>query len=65
MIYLRGSYKALMASAGEEQGESIFGMAIGAGLKYQLAGINFRFDYTFRDVEYFQGNNTFCLGVAF
>lgn len=54
LFFVRGGYAQLM----ENQGESIYGFAAGAGLKYKPAGgLGFSFDYAFRVVKEFPSNN--------
>ncbi len=66
MIYLRGGYRATITGQTEgDMGQDVFGLALGAGLNYQLGGVNLKADYTYRPTEYFQGNNVFSLAVGF
>lgn len=66
MIFLRGGYRSVLAETGNnDMGTSVFGMALGGGIQYQLGNANLRFDYSYRPTEYFQGNNVFSVAVGF
>ncbi|NUN10112.1 MAG: PorV/PorQ family protein [Ignavibacteriaceae bacterium] len=54
MFFLRGGYNLLL----ENNSESIYGMTLGAGVKYGFAdGVDFTLDYAFRDVREFPTAN--------
>lgn len=54
MFFLRGGYNMLL----ENNSESIYGMTLGAGVKYGFAdGVDFQLDYAFRDVREFPTAN--------
>lgn len=44
--------------------EYLFGLTAGVGLQYSIEGIALKFDYAYRDVEYFDGNHVFSLSVG-
>jgi len=66
MLFLRGGYRAMLSDADiDDVADPIFGLTFGAGLEYTLGGVNLGVDYTYRAAEYFDGNNVFCLKIAF
>lgn len=48
-----------------ESDDFIYGMTAGVGLKYSTAGIDLKFDYAFREVEYFDSNHIFSVSIGF
>jgi hypothetical protein len=62
IIFLRGGYLQTQKVDSEDQ---LYRFTLGVGLKYQLSGTDLRFDYAFRDSQYFDGNNLFQLTVGF
>lgn len=67
MFFLRGGYAYAAGNEKDITGASphIFGLALGAGLKYDFGGVEVGLDYAYRDVEYFSGNNVFTLTLGF
>jgi hypothetical protein len=46
-------------------GETLFGVNFGAGLKYSLYGVNMVVDYTMRNQGTFDTSNVLSLGLLF
>ncbi len=67
MFFLRGGYAYATGSEKDITGAKpqIFGLCLGAGLKYDFGGVQVGLDYAYRDVEYFSGNNVFTLTLGF
>ncbi|HCK98835.1 MAG TPA: hypothetical protein DHW42_01830 [Candidatus Marinimicrobia bacterium] len=66
LFYLRGGYSMIVKDADNpDYGESVYGLAVGAGLKYRLGNTNLALDYAFRPVEYFGNSNVFSIGLEF
>ncbi|MFQ5602614.1 MAG: PorV/PorQ family protein [bacterium] len=57
LLYVRGGYDV----ATENTDESLFGFAFGAGLNYDIGGMNLQFDYAYRDVDVFDTNHVFTV----
>jgi len=62
LFFIRGGY-ALAPEAQEDA--YIFGLTAGAGINYQMGGMELKVDYAFRDVEYFEANHVFALTIGF
>jgi long-subunit fatty acid transport protein len=43
----------------------LYDWSLGAGVKYNVGGLDLAFDYGYRNVKYFSGNNVFTLMVGF
>jgi hypothetical protein len=43
----------------------LYDWTIGAGVHYEVGGVMLGFDYAYRNVKYFSGNNVFTLMVGF
>ena len=43
----------------------LLGLTAGAGVKYNVEGMNLRFDYAYRDMELFDANHVFAVSVGF
>jgi hypothetical protein len=56
IVSLRGGY---------ESNHDVLGLAAGIGLRQELAGTIFEFDYSFSQAEFFNNVNRFSLNVAF
>lgn len=66
MLYLRGGYDTVMKDADNpDSGETIFGLSLGAGLKYNVGGVNMMLDYAYRPMQYFGNSNVFSIGLGF
>lgn len=62
LIFLRGGYKILNSVDSEDQ---LNRWTLGVGLHYKLGGTDLSFDYTYRESQYFSGNNMFQLMLGF
>jgi hypothetical protein len=62
LLALRGGY-IMVNNAKSEDVEYSF--TAGVGLHYNLNNVDFGFDYTYRDSQYFDGNNLFSLTFGF
>lgn len=61
-FFVRGGY-AMAPEAAEDS--YIFGLTAGAGISYNMGGVDLKVDYAFRDVDYFDANHVFALTVGF
>lgn len=59
-FFLRGGYMQQ-----QNNDDNIFGPTVGAGFQANLGGSSVGFDYTYRDVDYFDANQFFSLRVGF
>lgn len=48
-----------------ESEDYLYGLTAGAGLQTNLEGVNLRFDYAYRDNQYFDGNHIFAVSLGF
>lgn len=62
MFYVRGGY-ALLPDIDAD--DNIFGLTAGVGINYNLGGLGFKFDYAFRDTEFFEDNHVFTVQFDF
>ncbi len=62
MFFVRGGYSI---SPKSQDPNYIYGFTAGAGIQYNLGGINLRFDYAYRAAKYFTGNNVFSIELGF
>ncbi|UCF65532.1 MAG: PorV/PorQ family protein [bacterium] len=62
LIALRGGYLLMNDVETEEQ---LNRFTLGVGLHYQFNQVDFGFDYTYRDSQYFDGENLFALTFGF
>ena len=66
MVYLRAGMTSPMLEEGStNDGETLFGVNFGAGLKYSLYGVNMVVDYTMRNQGTFDTSNVLSLGLLF
>jgi len=67
MIFLRGGMTMALASgdATIDDEDELFSQTFGAGLKYNLFGMNTFVDFTYRAQQYFDGNMMWSFGVEF
>jgi hypothetical protein len=61
-LFARGGYNLGM---GVETADKVYDFALGAGIKYPLGGVNFIFDYAYRNTQYFDGENIFTITLGF
>ncbi|HQV30372.1 MAG TPA: PorV/PorQ family protein [Calditrichia bacterium] len=62
LIALRGGYLLADNLPAEEQ---VYTFALGFGLQTMMGGTELKFDYAFRDAQYFNGSNLFSLTLGF
>ena len=62
LIALRGGYQY---NQGVESEDALYGMTMGLGLHLKVGGSNLWFDYTYRNSQYFDGNNLFSFQIGF
>jgi len=60
-LYGRGGY----SSVPQNQDNEIFGATMGAGIAYNLGGVNLVVDYGYRTTKYFEANQVFSLKFEF
>ncbi|HNW60234.1 MAG TPA: PorV/PorQ family protein [bacterium] len=67
MIFLRGGYGLPLAGDKDATGATnhIYGFTAGGGFQKDFGGLTLMFDYAYRAVEYFDGNNVFTLSLGF
>jgi len=66
-LYVRGGYTFSPQSGNDPTGvrSYIYDWSAGAGVHYNVGGVDLSFDYGFRNVKYFSGNNVFTFMVGF
>jgi hypothetical protein len=62
LFFIRGGYSLAPDVADEDY---LYGLTAGAGIKYDLDGINLMIDYAFRDIQYFEANHVFQISFEF
>ncbi|MDD3716265.1 MAG: PorV/PorQ family protein [Candidatus Marinimicrobia bacterium] len=62
--FIRAGYAIQILQAGAEMGNSVFGLTLGAGVKFQVAQSNISVDYVFRPSQLLGSQNLICLGIA-
>ena len=62
MFFVRVGYSM---SPKNQDPNYIYGFTAGAGVDYNLGGIEARIDYAYRAVKYFTGNNVFTISLGF
>lgn len=63
-IFLRGGY-SYIPEIRKSFVTSIFGLSAGAGFNLDLGGMQVRFDYAYRETEFFTGTNTVAVQLNF
>jgi hypothetical protein len=61
-LFARGGYNIGM---GVDKDAQLYDFALGAGIQYPLGDVNFRFDYAYRNSQYFDGENIFTVSLGF
>ncbi|MEO8398511.1 MAG: PorV/PorQ family protein [Ignavibacteriaceae bacterium] len=61
-FFIRGGYSMSPKSQTET---FIYDFSAGAGINYSVEGIDLKFDYAYRNVEFFNGNHVFSLTLGF
>lgn len=62
-FFIRGGYS--IANETVLEGSYIFGYTLGAGLTQNFDGMDFTFDYAYRDVDFFDANHVFSVKLGF
>lgn len=62
--FVRAGYAFQLKTAGAELGDSIYGLTLGAGVKFEISTTKIRVDYVYRPAQYFGGENLICLGIG-
>ena len=62
--FVRAGYALQLKTAGAELGDSVYGLTLGAGVKFKVGTTNIRVDYVFRPAQYFGTENLICLGIG-
>ncbi|MDZ7820643.1 MAG: PorV/PorQ family protein [Candidatus Marinimicrobia bacterium] len=63
--FVRAGYAFQLKDAEAELGGSVFGLTLGAGMKFQVSSTNVNVDYVFRPAQHFGNQNLICLGIGF
>lgn len=61
LFFVRGGYSYMPEI---EADDNIYGVTAGVGINYNLGGANFKFDYAFRQVKYFDNNHIFTVTLG-
>ena len=62
LFFLRAGYSM---SPKSQDPNYIYGFTAGAGVNYNLGGIDLKIDYAYRSTKYFTGNNIFSISLGF
>jgi len=62
LFFLRAGYSV---SPKSQDPNYIYGFSAGAGVNYNLGGVDLRVDYAYRSTKYFSGNNVFSVSLGF
>ncbi|MCL5031052.1 MAG: PorV/PorQ family protein [Bacteroidetes bacterium] len=62
LFFVRGGYTL---SPKDQDPDYIYGFTAGAGINYDISGVNFKIDYAYRGVKYFGGNHIFSVSLGF
>lgn len=62
IFFARAGYQGALKVDSDEY---IYGFTAGAGIHYHLEGVELKFDYAYRDIQYFDGNHIFALSLGF
>ncbi len=62
--FVRAGYAFQLMDADAELGGSVFGLTLGAGVKFQVSSTNIKVDYVFRPAQHFGSQNLICLGIG-
>ncbi len=67
VFFVRGAYTFSPQTSKDPANQRgyIYDWSAGAGIKYNVGGVDLQFDYGYRNVKYFTGNNVFTLLVGF
>jgi len=66
-FFVRGGYTFSPETDKDVTGATgyIYNWSFGAGVRYNVGGLDLAFDYGYRNVKYFSGNNVFTFMVGF
>jgi hypothetical protein len=62
MFFVRVGYTGMEEMPEDSQ---IYGLTAGAGINYNMSGLALKFDYAYRDVQFFSANHVFTLQFGF
>ncbi len=62
MFFLRGGYSL---SPKNQDADYIYGFTAGAGISYNMGGVDLKVDYAYRAAKYFNGNHIFSVSLGF
>jgi hypothetical protein len=62
LLFIRGGYDLSPKSQSEDY---IYGLTAGAGINYDVGGLDLKIDYAYRDVKYFNANHIFAVTLGF
>ncbi|MGE5400876.1 MAG: PorV/PorQ family protein [Ignavibacteriales bacterium] len=62
LFFVRGGYSFVSEI---QKDDRTFGLTAGAGLNYQMEGFDFKFDYAYRQTQYFSANHVFSVSFGF
>jgi hypothetical protein len=67
LFFARGAYTFSPQTGNDVTGAQgyIYNWSFGAGVHYNVGGLDLTFDYAYRNVKYFSGNNVFTFMVGF
>lgn len=67
LVFIRGGYTFAPEATKDLEGKNgyIYDYTVGAGLHYLVGDLDLSFDYAFRHMKYFDGNNIVTLKVGF
>lgn len=67
IVFVRGGYTFAPQADKDVTGAStyIYDYTLGAGIHYAVGGVDLTFDYAYRHVDYFDGENVFSLKIGF
>lgn len=62
LFFVRGGYSFVSEISKDN---ATFGLTAGAGLNYQMEGFDFKFDYAYRQTQFFSANHVFSVAFGF
>jgi hypothetical protein len=67
MFFVRGGYVFAPQTTADVTGADgyIYDYTLGAGINYNVSGVDLTFDYAYRHMDYFDGSHTFTFRVGF
>jgi hypothetical protein len=61
LVFIRGGYTFMPTVESDERTE---GFTAGFGVHYSVGDVSFRVDYAYKDVQYFDANHIFSIGIG-